>query len=119
MSKFDYDAMQATASRLLDKFGSQTTVRVVTGKTYNPATGSNDKTYTNATGNGVTVNFRNSEIDGDLVRSSDIKLIIENLTTEPVVDSEVTVRGGVYRVMDVMPLNPAGTNLIYTLQLRK
>lgn len=112
---FDYAKMQATASRLLANFGAPITVQIVTGVAVDVEAGAKVKTYTNATGSGVMLNYRNSEVNGDLVHTSDKKLIIENLSVEPVVDSKV----GDYRVMNVMPLNPAGTNLMYTLQLRK
>ncbi len=114
-----YGGLQNTASRLLKKFGKSITVQVPTGKVSNPATMSNDVTYTESTGYGVTLGFKNSEVDGTLILKSDIKLIIENIDLEPIRGSLVSVKGNEYRVQSVMPLNPADINLIYTCVLRR
>ena len=116
---FDYAKMQATAKRLLKRFGKSITVIVLTGKPYDAATRTNTPVYTDSIGYGVKTNFNNSEIDGSLILSSDIKLIIENLDLRPVIDSLVTLSGVEYRVSSVGVVEPADINLVYVLGLRK
>jgi len=117
--KFDYEGSKDRASKLLKRFGRSITIRVLTGKTFDIPTQTNTPTYSDVTGNGVTLDFKNSEIDGSLILSSDIKLIIENLTVEPVIDSTTTIDGVAYRVSSVMLTEPAGVNIVYKIGLRK
>ena len=119
MSKFNYVKMQATASRLLKKFGQSITIRVLTGETLDLSTQSKVSTYTDTTGNGVTLNFNNNEIDGSLILTTDIKLVIENLDIEPIINSITTIDSVTYRVSSVNPVNPEGTNIVYKIGLRK
>ena len=112
---FDYAKMKSTASRLLKKFGKPITIQVLTGEADDPVTMSKVSTYTNSTGYGVTMPIKSNEVDGSLILASDVRLIIENIDLEPVVGS---LYDG-YRVVSVMPLKPANTNLIYTCILRK
>lgn len=118
MSDF-YSGLQSTAKRLLQKFGKPVTVQVLTGQVDNPITMGKDLTFTDSIGDGVTVPIKNSEIDGSLILSGDVKLIIENIDLAPVVGSKVINNGITYRVQMFEPLNPADTNLIYTCMLRK
>jgi len=118
MSAF-YDGLQSTASRLLKKFGKSITVQVLTGSTYDPATLGNISTFSDSTGFGVTVPIKSSEVDGSLILTGDVKLIIENISLAPVVGSMVVNNSITYRVEMSEPLNPADTNLIYTCMLRK
>ena len=114
-----YSGLQDTARRLLKKFGKNVTVQVLTNQVADPITMSNNLTFTDSTGFGVTIPIKNGEADGSLILESDLKLIIENIDLEPVVGSKVTNNGITYRVMSFSPLNPADTNLIYTCILRK
>ena len=114
-----YIGLQLASSRLLKKFGKSITVQVLTGQSYDPATKADTPTYTDSIGFGVTVPVRNSEVDDNLILKSDIKLIIENISLEPVVGSIVVNNGITYRVTMFEPLSPADTNLIYKVMLRK
>ena len=119
MTAFNYPKMQATASRLLKRFGKSITVNVLTGKTFDASTRTNTPTYSDVIGYGVKATFNNREIDGSLILSSDIKLIIENLSLRPVIDSLVTLSGVEYRVSSVGVVEPADLNIVYILGLRK
>lgn len=119
MNKFNYTRMQATASRLLKKFGKEITVQVLTGETLDIPTQSKVNIYTDVTGNGVTGKFNNNEIDGSLILTTDLKLTIENLSIPPVINSKVSIDGVDYRVASVSKSKPAGINLLYKIGLRK
>ena len=118
MSAF-YDEMLIVATELLTEFGAPVTINVLTGNAYDPVTLTNDETFTDSIGNGVTVPISAKEMQNSLVMAGDMKLIIENIALAPTVGSTVTNNGIKYRVEMVEPLSPAGTNLIYTCMLRK
>lgn len=116
---FNYGPLKNTASRLLKKFGKPITINVLTGQNNDPVTGGKNPTYTDTTGNGVTLAYQGKEIDQSLIRTGDIKLIIEDLDIEPVVGSTTTVSSDLYRVDAVEKVSPGPVNLIYIIRLRK
>ena len=116
----NYTALQSTATRLLQSNGQSVTFRYETGEVINPATGTVTTPASEETvpGFGVAINYKNAEIDGQTVLASDLKLLVSNLATAPEVNWKVTVNSKAWRVMQVMPINPAGTNVMYILQIR-
>lgn len=118
MSAF-YDDMLIVATELLAEFGAPVSINVLSDNTYDPVTLTNGETFTDSIGNGVTVPISAKEMQNSLVLMGDVKLIIENIALAPTVGSKVINNGIEYRVEMVEPLNPAGTNLIYTCMLRK
>lgn len=116
----NYTALQSTATRLLRDNGQAITFSYQTGEVINPATGAVTTPASEATvpGFGVATNYKNAEINGETVLSSDLKLLASNIATAPEVNWKVTVNGKTWRVMQVMPINPAGTNVMYILQIR-
>ena len=111
--------MQETASKLLARFGAPVTVQVMSNGAYDPATKEKSKTYSPTIGNGVFLNTTKNDTENGLVLTTDTKLLIENLSIAPTVDSTVTRNGEVLRVIHFMPLNPTDTVLVYNLFLRK
>lgn len=116
---FNYTASRATAKRLLTSFGQSVTITGTSAEVFDPATGG----YTGGgtvtiTGVGARTKFKTMEIDGEAVQKGDVKLVFEGGAGVPLVGYTATLDGVVYRVMDAMPLVPAGTVVIYTLQLR-
>ena len=116
----NYSDLQATATRLLTDNGQAVTFIYQSGEVINPATGvvTTQPTPVNVTGFAVVSNYKNSEINQESILASDIKLLTTNLGTEPKTNWVVTVDSKTWRVMQVTPSNPAGTNLMYTCQLR-
>lgn len=115
-----YSSTTATAAKLLLKFGQSITLTFETGGTIDPATGvvTTAKTVTTVTGNGAPIKFKNREVDGTVVKSSDVKLILESVSPPPTQDWRATIKGVEYRVMEVDPVSPGGIDVIYILQLR-
>lgn len=116
----NYTALQATATNLLRDNGQSITFTYETGEVIDPATGTvtTPASETTIAGFGVATNYKNAEIDGQSVLASDLKLLASNIATEPQVDWQVTVNSKTWRVMSVMPINPAGTNVMYICQIR-
>ncbi len=116
----NYAALQATATRLLRDNGQSITFTFETGEVIDPATGTVTTPAGESTvdGFGVATNFKNAEIDGQSVLASDMKLLASNVATEPTAGAKVSVNGKTFRVMQVTPINPANSNVMYICQIR-
>lgn len=117
---FNYAKSAATARKLLANFGQDLTLTKAsvlggTDEVGNPLPGTDELVIT---GKGVSLDYNRQEIDGTNIIMGDQKLILEATDNAPEVEMTVPVNGKTFRVMDVMPLEPAGTTVIYTLQVR-
>lgn len=110
-----------TAARLLEAYGEPISIVFppatpafdpVTGE---PQTPSSDTTIT---GNGYPSSYRDSEIDGDVIQVSDVRLILEKVTTRPEVNASAIVDGTTYRIQAVQNIRKTGEDVIYICQLR-
>ena len=114
-----YDNFAVTAKKLLAKYGAAAVVTNTTGGVSNPATGAIEgATTTVLNGNGFATSYKNTDVDGSSILKSDVKVIIEKTASAPVKGSTCAINGKVYRVMEVMPISPAGTDVIYIMQCR-
>ena len=112
--------MAATAEALINHFGAVTTIARTAGATFNPSTGG----YTGGsvetlTGKGVRMQFDNSELDGEIVKRGDFRLLFGASPGAPQVDDTVTFSGNDYRVMQVLTTSPAGTAVMYDIHCRR
>lgn len=110
-----------TARTLLSSKGESISFTRVTEGAYNPATSAvASGTTTNYTADGLPTQFSKNEIDGDLIQSSDIRLILEKPSTEtPAIGDTCVINSITYRVQDVTPIRAEGTDIFYIAQLRK
>lgn len=114
-----YANLATTAIRLLTKYGQSTSFTRTDGETHNPVTGAiSGGSTTIITGNGVVFPYDKKEIDGTNILRTDMRVFFEPSSTSPAVDDKCTVNSVAYRVVMVQPLNPGGTAVLYTVQLR-
>jgi hypothetical protein len=111
--------LAATALRLCTKYGESCTFTRVAEGSYNvatsaPAAGSTT-TYTAYV---VPDIYKLDEMDGQVVKVSDIKLITAHATAVPAVGDTVPINSVTYRVMNVQHLRVQGTTVAYNLQVR-
>ena len=114
-----YGGLANVASNLLKSKGQNLTFTRKTISAHDPKAGvvqSNPSTYT---GYGAAFDYNRKEIDGTLVKRGDIRLILEATTTAPDNGDTVTIDSVIYRIMSVKPTSPAGTVVIYEVQLRR
>lgn len=114
-----YSGLAAVATNLLTSKGQLLTFSKKTTSVFDPTKGKNNTTISTFTGHGAAFDYNKSEIDGEVVRRDDIRLIFEATTTVPAVGDTTTIDGVVYRVMRVKSTSPARTVVMYELQLRK
>lgn len=130
MTAYDVRA-RASAGRALAPIASGGKGQVVTltyqSTAYDTATGVATVTTTTATGSGVEESYSAFSIAQGLVLAGDKKFLLSPLTsagaaiTPPVPDkTTLTMADGVgWTVKKSDPLSPAGTPILYELQLRK
>ena len=114
-----YTGLAATASKLLKKYGQTATWSHDNGdSTFTPATGiTSGGTTTAYTASGALLDFDTNRIDGDSVRSTDKRFIIQ-VGSKPEVSDTLTIDSVAYQTISIRETNPAGTPVIYELQLR-
>lgn len=119
---FNYANSQNTAYRLIDKFGANWTHRKLTKNTYNPATNTRTTTATgNTTVRAVRQNYGSNQVDGQVIKQGDVKLLAEakSFTVEPDVSDLMLDGSETWQIMDVKPFKPGDTIIYYELQLRQ
>jgi hypothetical protein len=116
MSNAFYNRMQATATRLVTKFGRTVTLTREVEGAVDPASGTvTPGTPITYTGKGIDRDFNATEIDGSAVIRGDKQLILADPEQIPLMNDLY----GDYRVINVQEVTPAGINIIYRLQVRR
>lgn len=116
--KFNYPASAATARRLLDQFGQTITLSRTSDPVYDPITGE----YTGG-GTVTTTAFGvllpvgdeagNTLGDGGVIRADDRKFIIDASAEPDALTTLTDAGGGVWNIVNVVSLAPAGYNVLY------
>lgn len=116
---FDYDNSAATADSLIRKFGTSVSMSRVTPGAYNPETGQTATTTTTQTVLAVVIDYPQKFIDGTLIRQGDRKALVSAVgSTAPIAGDTFTWGGSPLVVVEAKTLGPAGTAVLYTLQVR-
>lgn len=121
MSDF-YTSLQATAAKLIASKGQLVTVRGLTPGTYDQATLTQSETPVVVfSGNAVTLDFPAKEIDGELVKRGDTKVLLpvtSSTMAEIKLGYTITIGGVLHRISMVKPIRPGGTIVLYILGAR-
>lgn len=121
MKRFDYAKPLATANRLLAKFGQAGAIRrteIVGGSAFEPG----EEKDVDHPATFVVTAYAAKDIDGSRILATDKKAMIApgSLTIEPTTaDKLVDADGAVYNVVHVGTIRPAGTTLLWVLQVRR
>ena len=130
MTAYDVRA-RTTAGRLLGTIaangkGQTATITRRTSGAYDVSTGAAAVTTTTQAGSGVEVEYKQRDIDGTMVLEGDRKFFLSPLNTAgavltaPAMDDTVTLSdSSVWTIKAVDTLSPAGTAILYVLQLRR
>ena len=122
MSAF-YDEMAGVALELITEFGLPVTLRTVTPGGYDPETSeTTPETITEQAGQGILIDYTGLEFQANsLIKQGDkkLKLAAKVLTSAPSLLSKVIADGKTYSIVPPLKeINPAGTPLLYELQVR-
>ncbi|RMV03403.1 hypothetical protein [Pseudomonas syringae group genomosp. 3] len=118
-----YDEMAVMALDLITEYGQAVTIRDAIKGGYNPATGTTSPdTVTERTAQGILLDFTGQEFQTNtLIKVGDKKLKIaaKGLEQPPTLLSKVVVQGRTWSIIPPLKeINPAGTPLLYELQVR-
>lgn len=133
-----YSEMAQVATELLTEFGSDIVLsRKVLSPYYvesgyveedyyeqqeiDPVTGealleSEIQTYTLK---GIMKKYPENVIDGSRITSSDRQVMIETSVVKPVMTDKLTINGQSWPIMEIESINPAGTELLYIVRVRR
>ncbi|MFA0967410.1 hypothetical protein [Pseudomonas amygdali] len=118
-----YDEMAVMALDLITEYGQAVTIRDAIKGGYSPATGTTSPdTVTERTARGILLDFTGQEFQANtLIKVGDKKLKIaaRGLSEPPTLLSKVVVQGRTWSIIPPLKeINPAGTPLLYELQVR-
>ncbi|GGE18200.1 hypothetical protein GCM10011390_41720 [Aureimonas endophytica] len=116
---FDYAKSQATADRLIARFGQAGTIRrrSSAGGAYEPDPA---QTISDHPCKLVVTDYTVRERESTLIGSSDRKVLVamSGLDIVPTSADRITVAGDTLEIINVMPLSPGGTTVLYEIQAR-
>lgn len=118
-----YDEMAVVTLELITEFGQPVTIRDAVKGGYNPTTGTtSQETVTEQIAQGILLDFTGQEFQTNtLIKVGDKKLKIaaKGLEQPPTLLSKVVVQGRTWSIIPPLKeINPAGTPLLYELQVR-
>lgn len=116
-----YSSLAATAAKLIKDKGQPLTLGLVAVGDYNADTGIAPTTPTEQGCFGVVLDFPAKEINNTTILSKDKKVVlsVEGLTRDPETFESLLIGSVKHEIITCKPLAPAGTAVIYTLQVRK
>jgi len=118
-----YDEMAVMALEMITEFGQPVTIRAVTVGEYDPDAGSAPTdTVIEQTAQGILLDFTGQEFQNNsLIKQGDKKLKIaaQGLAWAPDLLNKVIVQGRTWSIVPPLrEINPAGTPILYELQVR-
>jgi len=112
-----YQSAQETATRLLAEYGQSASLISITDGEYDVETGTKPQIETAIPVNVVKQNYQNREVDGSLIKRGDVRLLME-AGQEPKTGDVVAFYNKRWTVIHVDPVDPAGTVILYRVQVR-
>lgn len=114
---YDYQKLANTASKLLAKFGRTVEIKRTTGNIVDPVTGQVTAGSTaTLSANGIFRSYPDALIDGTRILKGDRELIIDSTVT-PLITDKPKINGEYWSIKNITSSNPAGTPLVYFLQV--
>ncbi|MDC3735413.1 hypothetical protein KDL27_06420 [Pseudomonas syringae pv. syringae] len=118
-----YEEMAVMALDLITEYGQAVTIRDSVKGGYNPGSGTTSPdTVTERTAQGILLDFTGQEFQANtLIKVGDKKLKIaaKDLEQPPTLLSKVVVQGRTWSIIPPLKeISPAGTPLLYELQVR-
>ncbi|WP_434676224.1 hypothetical protein [Pseudomonas sp. D3-10] len=116
-----YNKMAALALELIAKFGQPVTLRDIQPPEYDPDNPNGGEVVVEQTAQGILLDFTGLEFQNDtLIVRGDKKLKVAALgmawKPKPLIKADV--QGKTWTVINFKEINPAGTPLVYELQVR-
>jgi|TARA_Y100000289_G_scaffold65660_1_gene79768 hypothetical protein len=112
-------ALEKVASKVVNQFGGDVTIRYVAGSSYDASTGAVSETESDSDVKGVVVDITVREAN-ELVQAGDKRLTVaaEGLPSAPETKDRVVIGSIVYQIIQVQTIEQANSAIIYELVLR-
>ncbi len=116
-----YGNLQATARRLLVKYGQDVTLRKYTLGAYDATTSSQARTSVDTVLKGVIFNVGDgvTQIKNELVKINDKKLLLDATGPVPTPKDYVIIGGSSWSILSINEINPGGTPVAYECHIRQ
>lgn len=121
MAAYDYGEDLADANEMIEEFGQAGFIRRK-GATTGPAHNQTSGPPTNTPVTFVMVDYKNHEIDGTRILTTDRKVLLAvgTMTQDPTPADELVLADGTpQKIINVSPLAPGGVTLLYEMQCRR
>ena len=110
----------ANAIRLLKAKGEAVQVTFPASPAFDPITG---EAVTGGVpvvlnGYGYPSQYKAADVDGTVIKSGDVRLVLGVMDTRPVAGCAVLVDGVTYRAMNITAIRESGSDVLYIVQLR-
>jgi hypothetical protein len=118
----DYKELGDTAYELLEELGQDVILNYKNTGTYNPSTNTQVSIPPSSlTIKGAVLNYKAYQIDGQIIKKNDLRLILESkhIAIEPSLRDTISISSESFSIMNIVKLNPAGVIVYYDIQLRK
>lgn len=117
---FNYASKATLADNKLDYFGQSVLITNKVKGVYDPATGTVPQTITTQNGIAAIFDRGSKEIDGTIIEKGDKKMLLSAVDiTKPQINDTVLVGSVSYTIKEpLIEINPAGTVVMYKLNLR-
>jgi len=118
-----YEEMAVMALEMITEFGQPVTIRAITVGEYDPESGTaSPDTVIEQTAQGMLIDFTGQEFQNNsLIKQGDKKLKVaaQGLAWGPGLQDKVIVQGRTWSIVPPLKeINPAGTPILYELQVR-
>lgn len=111
-----YTRLEATAKRLIEKYGKDATLTKITnsGPAHNPT-----QTESTSTVKMVETGYSLTNRNESLVQAGDKLGLISTAGESPELKDKITIDSVKYNIIDLQPLNPGGVTLLFEFTARK
>lgn len=114
----NYNQIADMAKRMIAKFGRDVVIKRVTKEGYDPLTNSFQTSgTTEKTVKAAIVEYKISEIDGEVIKRGDKKVFFD--ATADIRKGDLLVDNGTYAILDIEEVNPGSKLLVFKAQARK
>jgi len=114
-----YSDMAAVANNLLARFGTSVVLLRSTPGSFNHVTGSDSgATTSELTTTGIQQSFKAELVDGTRIKKGDKMYVLDDTQT-PVMTDKLKVGSEYWSIVNIDEKNPAGTAIVYFVQVRK
>lgn len=113
-----YTSLAATATKLIKDKGQLVYMTKTTNAAYTPAAGAPAGVEARVALYGVAKGFPLGKVDGSLIRSGDISVLLEGGKGDPADYDAIEVAGKAYTIVNRREIAPGGTPVVYEAHLR-